>query len=910
MYSKTEVHKTNMTNKNRSKQRNNKNIDKHMKAGDIEWNVNEIEYASVLGDNILQNNKFWCLREKKTRNEVLEDIEDHINKIDVLISELKQEFYSVVTMSDNTKMSKQRKNLTQLGRHYEHCPKCNAKFMIPQSQSKMEDHVKKCRGKNPPPPPPPSPMSQGPVKNHSLVLNLEQTVDQELNESEASFMPSTQPSQQSQDQPSQDQTADESMFISGVTVASTQDVAGQDAIEHVVGREVTKQVKEDLEEKNQDLETKNADLKTKINNIGDLHGIDVRNTMKLHEKIKMKETENQKLVMEMSEKDNVIHGLRTAERDLSDQIKEGERREAMLKKMIKERDEEKERLFSVTEKQKKIVDKKEEMILKLHGEAEQSSNKIQAYREREQDLLKKLQVVQKELEDCKNQMKDFKKSNEVTVQSHTQVVRSNEILLADNEARKRRDSFCVDQSCFDPAKCGKSHDKKSLQRFTCKFFARGWCREENNCPRRHVPKRRFNSISEGVEDKDDYEWSGDRRNFKVARRGRNSNVNQNPSQRPARTASYSEGSGNREHARRARYAPAGDTIQEVEGEDDYDRESYPPSPNTKRRREQPKPKTLNQRFSVHQVNIDAQKRMELINLNNFPEYSSGQVTPPVFDSPINDGVQQSRSRQLSTDSRASSVSTAPYEESSATGMTVAVDKINLNAHGILQQQQNSKYQSPQQTNVTPTAQSSRRSPYEHVNTPFPHHVNQEPSRNQDLRGFQNQGPGVRGISTIQGPESKPPGSMMMTMSSTMEQEQMMKDQREKRVQIQQELHKEPVRTHLGRVYDELDNQQFQAQQQRYQPVVEIEPPRTQVQQPQPMDYQTSYPQTNHQQQFPQQQHPPPYPSQMLLQRRASLQNQIVDLDLQLQVEQRKKASVYEAQYQEMKNQELQRKPGN
>ena len=155
MYSKTEVDTTNMTNKNRSKQRNNKNIDKHMKAGDIEWNVNEIEYASVLGDNILQNNKFWCLREKKTRNEVLEDIEDHINKIDVLISELKQEFYSVVTMSDNTKMSKQRKNLTQVGRHYEHCPECNAKFMIPQSQSKMEDHVKKCRGKNPPPPPPP-----------------------------------------------------------------------------------------------------------------------------------------------------------------------------------------------------------------------------------------------------------------------------------------------------------------------------------------------------------------------------------------------------------------------------------------------------------------------------------------------------------------------------------------------------------------------------------------------------------------------------------------------------------------------------------------------------------------------------------------------------------------------------------
>ena len=235
MYSTTETNKTNMTNNNKSNQRNNKNNNEiHMKAGDVEWNESVIEYASILGNNILQNNKFWCLRERKTRNEALEDIENNINKIDVLISELKQEFFSIVTMSDNIKLSKQRKNLSQMGRHYEYCPKCNTKFMIPQSQSKMDEHVKKCRGKtNPPPPPPPSPMSKGPVKDHSLVLNPEQTVDQELNESEASFMPSTQPSQQSQDQPSQDQTADESMFISGVTVASTQDVIGQDAVEHV-----------------------------------------------------------------------------------------------------------------------------------------------------------------------------------------------------------------------------------------------------------------------------------------------------------------------------------------------------------------------------------------------------------------------------------------------------------------------------------------------------------------------------------------------------------------------------------------------------------------------------------------------------------------------------------------------------
>ena len=134
----------------------------------------------------------------------------------------------------------------------------------------------------------------------------------------------------------------------------------------------------------------------------------------------------------------------------------------------------------------------------------------------------------------------------------------------------------------------------------------------------------------------------------------------------------------------------------------------------------------------------------MININNYPEYSSGQVTPPVFDSPINNGVQQSRSRQPSTSSRASSVSTVPYDETPATGMTVAVNRINPNAHGILQQDNSSRYQSPQPTNVTPTAQQSRRSSYEHNNTPYPHHVNQEPSRNQSPLGFQNQGPEYEG----------------------------------------------------------------------------------------------------------------------------------------------------------------------
>ena len=326
-----------------------------------------------------------------------------------------------------------------------------------------------------------------------------------------------------------------------------------------------KMVEEDLEDKNQDLEKRNADLKIKLDSVDNLHGIDVRNTMKLHEKLKNAESENQRMVTEMTEKDDVIHGLRRAERDLSEQIKEGERREAMMKKMVKERDEEKAKMFSFTEKQKKIIDWKEEVILKLHGEAEQNSNRLQAYREREQDLTKKLEVVQKELDDCKQQIKVYRQSNEVTVESHSQVVRSNEILQAESEARKRREAFCVEQMCFDSSKCGKSHEKKSLQRFTCKFFARGWCREENNCPRRHVtPKRRFHSTSEGVENNDDYEWSGDRRNFKVSRRGRNQSVNQSQSQRPGTSASYSEGSGTRERAKRARFVPAGDTIQEVD----------------------------------------------------------------------------------------------------------------------------------------------------------------------------------------------------------------------------------------------------------------------------------------------------------------------------------------------------------
>ena len=468
--------------------------------------------------------------------------------------------------------------------------------MIPQSKTKMDEHVKKCRGKmNPPPPPPPSPSPRtsdgetGPAKDPSLVLNLEQTVDQELNESEASYMPSTQPSQQTQEQPIQDQTADESMFFSVVTVASTQDAIGQDVVGHEVSKQVKrlrtspqkgvkpktprtvsvkeqqvyneiaileseieadeaeamareygnkeverrleernvknenqeyldnnkdiststngssvvevgrvytqdnnrsnesvnllsnsdgdgnflqnftmnvqqenellkemqeklekankvaadyinannilksenshlKMVEEDLEDKNQDLEKRNADLKIKLDSVDNLHGIDVRNTMKLHEKLKNAESENQRMVTEMTEKDDVIHGLRRAERDLSEQIKEGERREAMMKKMVKERDEEKAKMFSFTEKQKKIIDWKEEVILKLHGEAEQNSNRLQAYREREQDLTKKLEVVQKELDDCKQQIKVYRQSNEVTVESHSQVVRSNEIL--------------------------------------------------------------------------------------------------------------------------------------------------------------------------------------------------------------------------------------------------------------------------------------------------------------------------------------------------------------------------------------------------------------------------------------------------------------------------------------------------
>ena len=58
----------------------------------------------------------------------------------------------------------------------------------------------------------------------------------------------------------------------------------------------------------------------------------------------------------------------------------------------------------------------------------------------------------------------------------------------------------------------------------------------------------------------------------------------------------------------------------------------------------------------------------------------------------------------------------------------------------------------------------------------------------------------------------------------MEEEQMMKDQRERRVQIQQEIQQEPVRNQLERVQQEMENQQFYMNQQqpRYQPMVQGE----------------------------------------------------------------------------------------
>ena len=103
--------------------------------------------------------------------------------------------------------------------------------------------------------------------------------------------------------------------------------------------------------------------------------------------------------------------------------------------------------------------------------------------------------------------------------------------------------------------------------------------------------------------------------------------------------------------------------------------------------------------------------------------------------------------------------------------------------------------------------------------------------------------------------------MMMT------EEQVLAEQRERRVHVQQEIQKEPIRNQIGRVQQELENQQFfqfpdpVPAQPRYPPVVQVE------------DRQT------------------------MLQRRASLQDQIQSLDQHLQQEGRSRAMSYDAQYQ-------------
>ena len=223
--------------------------------------------------------------------------------------------------------------------------------------------------------------------------------------------------------------------------------------------------------------------------------------------------------------------------------------------------------------------------------------------------------------------------------------------------------------------------------------------------------------------------------------------------------------------------------------------------------------------------------------------------------------QEMFQQQSSQPSSSYASSMSSMEEVKTTGMTVAVDKLNLNAHGILQATNSPQLSPISVPSVRPKIQVDKTggSSNEHPRTPFPTQV---PPKNQWDQDFRSQGPGVQGISALRGPESNPPGgSMMMT------EEQVLAEQRERRVHVQQEIQKEPIRNQIGRVQQELENQQFfqfpdpVPAQPRYPPVVQVE------------DRQT------------------------MLQRRASLQDQIQNLDQHLQQEGRSRAVSYDAQYQ-------------
>ena len=232
-------------------------------------------------------------------------------------------------------------------------------------------------------------------------------------------------------------------------------------------------------------------------------------------------------------------------------------------------------------------------------------------------------------------------------------------------------------------------------------------------------------------------------------------------------------------------------------------------------------------------------------------------------------------------------------------MTVNVDKLNLNAHGILLNQDYNNSPSQARENNTPPILpviQPRRS-QEHVRTPYPHHSSQE---NLDSRGrgqadgraegFRQVGPEVRGINALgAGPRSNPGQNFSQDGFNQMP-EDVRRQQEDVRNQVQRDRLREPVHNQLDRVHQELQNQQFQVQ--GYQVNYPEAQGMIRDQGFQQMDQPRSNQQMMMRGQFPD----PPRQDRLY-----SLQNQIEEVDQHLQNNQRRRAVSFSNQYEQMTN---------
>ena len=219
-------------------------------------------------------------------------------------------------------------------------------------------------------------------------------------------------------------------------------------------------------------------------------------------------------------------------------------------------------------------------------------------------------------------------------------------------------------------------------------------------------------------------------------------------------------------------------------------------------------------------------------------------------------------------------------------MTMNVEKMNLNSHGILlnpqEVQQSPVIQNlqPVDNNTPPTLPTLQPRNYEHNRTPYPQLARQESHGSQwrgqadgSDRDFQREGPEVRGINAIgTGPRSRP---QLTPDGVPQEVEDMRQQQLEQRRQYQRERLREPRYNQLGMIRQELENQQFQVQ--NYQGNQNLQVSQQVAPQGQIRDQ--------------------PRPSRI-----QSLQDQISNVDQHLQENQRRRAVSFSHEYQEMKTQ--------